>query len=159
MTARTLRIAASIAVPALILLLPIAVYLVDRAASYGEVPRNVSVVGMDVGGLSEDDAIIVVREYESSLKGQNAAFVVSESTYELDPMAVGLTADVTGAVDRIAPRNDVFALPVIGLIVWVANGFLGTALYRHERVASYIAWSGAAIVQVFFLLALWGIVT
>lgn len=75
------------------------------------------------------------------------------------PNLLPLHYDVTGAVDRIAPRSDVFALPVIGLIVWVANGFLGMALFRRERVASYIAWSGAAIVQVFFLLALWGIVT
>ena len=36
MNARSIRIAASIAVPALILLLPIAVYLADRTANSGE---------------------------------------------------------------------------------------------------------------------------
>ena len=99
MNARSIRIAASIAVPALILLLPIAVYLADRIANNGEIPRNVTVVGLDVGGLSRDDAIVVVREYETNLKSEKATFVVSGSTYELDPTSVGLTADVDGAVD------------------------------------------------------------
>jgi hypothetical protein len=75
------------------------------------------------------------------------------------PNLLPLHYDITGAVDRIARRSDVFALPVIGLIVLVVNGFLGAVLYRRERVASYMAWSGAAIVQVFFLLTLWNIVT
>ena len=119
MPARTLRIAASIAVPALILLLPIAVYLVDRTAAYGEVPRNVSVVGMDVGGLSEDDALVVIREYESSLQGEKATFVVSGSTYELDPTAVGLTADVTGAVEAAMSQRSggLFS----GFVPWVRS--------------------------------------
>ena len=51
-----------------------------------------------------------------------------------------------------------FALPVIGLIILLANDVFGALLYRRERVASYMAWSGAALVQVFFLLALWNIV-
>ncbi|MBL7199579.1 MAG: DUF1648 domain-containing protein [Anaerolineae bacterium] len=67
--------------------------------------------------------------------------------------------DLTGRVDRIAPRSQVFALPIIGLITWAANGVLGTALYRRERVASYLAWGGALLVQILFLLALWNIVS
>jgi uncharacterized membrane protein len=66
--------------------------------------------------------------------------------------------DVTGAVDRISPRQDVFVLPVIGLIILVVNGIFGALLYRRERIATYMAWSGAVLVQVLFLLALWGIV-
>jgi hypothetical protein len=75
------------------------------------------------------------------------------------PNLLPLHYDVTGAVDRIAPRREVFALPVIGLITLAANGFLGVLLYRRERVASYMAWSGAAVVQLLFLFALWRIVT
>ena len=99
MNARRIRIAASFVVPALILLLPIAVYLADRTANSGEIPRNVSVEGLDVGGLSRDDAISVVRAYEADLKSEKAVFVVSGSTYELDPTSVCLAADVGGAVE------------------------------------------------------------
>ena len=80
MNARRVRIIVSIAVPALLLLLPFVVYFVDQAANHGEVPRNVSVVGIDVGGLSQNDATVVVRAYESNLHGEPATFVVSGST-------------------------------------------------------------------------------
>jgi len=120
MNARSIRIAASIAVPALILLLPIAVYLADRTANSGEIPRNVSVVGLDVGGLSRDDAIVVVREYETNLKSEKATFVVSGSTYELDPMSVGLTADVDGAVD--VAMNQRSGGVISGFVPWI-RGF------------------------------------
>lgn len=104
----------------LILLLPIAVYLIDRAVNHGEVPRNVSIVGIDVGGLSRGDAAEVVRAYETDLKSRNAAFVVSGSTFELDPMSVGWSANVDGAVE--AAMNYRSGGLVDGFAPWV-RGF------------------------------------
>jgi uncharacterized membrane protein len=66
--------------------------------------------------------------------------------------------DAAGQVDRIAPRSEVFALPVIGTIAWATNGVLGTLFYRRQRMLSYLAWSGTLIVQTLFLMALWDIV-
>jgi hypothetical protein len=66
--------------------------------------------------------------------------------------------DAAGQVDRIAPRNEAFDLPVIGLIAWATNGVLGTLFYRRQRMLSYLAWSGTLIVQALFLRALWDIV-
>lgn len=63
--------------------------------------------------------------------------------------------DASGQVDRIAPRREVFDLPVIGLIAWVTNGVLGTLVYRRQRMLSYLVWSGTLIVQTLFLMALW----
>jgi hypothetical protein len=67
--------------------------------------------------------------------------------------------DAAGRVDRIAPRSEAFDLPIIGVIAWATNGILGAILYRRQRMLSYLAWSGTLIVQVLFLMALWGIVT
>jgi hypothetical protein len=67
--------------------------------------------------------------------------------------------DAAGQVDRIAPRSEAFDLPIIGLIAWLTNGILGALLYRRQRMLSYLAWSGTLIVQMLFLMALWGIVT
>jgi vancomycin resistance protein YoaR len=120
MNARRIRIVASIAVPALLLLLPLVVYLVDRTANQGEVPRNVSVVGIDVGGLSQDDATVVVRAYESNLQANPATFVVSGSTYELDPITVGLTADVEGAVTEALDQRS--GGMISGFVPWL-HGF------------------------------------
>jgi hypothetical protein len=79
--------------------------------------------------------------------------------YPALPNLLPMHYDVTGAVDRISPRRDVFVLPIVGLIILVVNGTFGALLYRRQRIATYMAWSGAVLVQVLFLLALWGIVT
>ncbi len=120
MNARRIRTLASIAVPALLLLLPLAVYLIDQAANQGEVPRNVSVAGIDVGGLSQDDATVVVRAYETNLQTQPATFVISGSTYELDPTTVGLTADIDGAVSEALNQRS--GGLISGFVPWI-NGF------------------------------------
>ena len=75
------------------------------------------------------------------------------------PNLLSMHYDATGRGDRIVPRNEVFILPIIGLITWAVNAVLGAICYRRERMVSYLMWSGALVVQVFFLLALWNIVT
>jgi len=73
------------------------------------------------------------------------------------PSRLPLHFDAIGTVDRIASKRDVFALPIIALIVSSINGLIGAVLYRHQRMASYLAWGGGVVVQIFFLLALWNI--
>ena len=75
------------------------------------------------------------------------------------PNLLSMHYDAIGQVDRIVPRNEVIILPIIGLITWAVNAVLGAICYRRERMISYLMWSGALVVQVFFLLALWNIVT
>jgi hypothetical protein len=75
------------------------------------------------------------------------------------PTRLPLHFDASGAVDRIAPQNDVFALPMIGLIVWSLNGIIGAVLYRRQRMASYLVWSGGIVVQILLFLAMWNIVS
>jgi len=137
MNARSIRIIVSIAVPALLLLLPFVVYFVDQAANQGEVPRNVSVAGIDVGGLSQDDATVVVRNYESNLQGEQVTFVVSGSSYDLDPTAVGLTADVDGAVSEAMDQRSRGVIS--GFVPWL-NGFT-----EHVDVNLVVSVDGDAI--------------
>lgn len=63
-----------------------------------------------------------------------------------------------GQVDRIGTKLELFALPIIGLIVLAANLVLGLALYRRERAGSYLLWGAAAAVQTLFWLAAFSIV-
>jgi hypothetical protein len=56
--------------------------------------------------------------------------------------------DVAGLPDRIAPKSELFMLPVIGLVVWVLNTGMGVWLYRHvQRGGAYLLWFGALAVQ------------
>jgi len=98
MTARKSRTALFIAVPLAILLLPAVVWLADRAISAGELPRNVTVAGIPVGGLSEEDAVATIRAYEAELLAEPAVFSVNDTDYELDGTAVGFSVDAEGAV-------------------------------------------------------------
>jgi hypothetical protein len=86
-------------------------------------------------------------------------FAVLCFRYPSLPNLLSMHYDASGSIDRIAPRSEVFTLPVISAMIWAVNGLLGVLFYRRQRLLSYLAWSGAAIVQVLFLSALWNIVT
>lgn len=56
--------------------------------------------------------------------------------------------DAAGLPDRIAPKSGLFALPVIGLLIWLLNTAAGVWLYRHvQQGAAYLLWGGALTVQ------------
>ena len=64
------------------------------------------------------------------------------------PADVPLHFDVHGRPDRIAAKAGLFALPLIGLIAWLANGVAGVVLYRRgQRGAAYLLWAGAVLVE------------
>ena len=94
---KPLRIALFIAVPLFILLLPIAVYVVDVSANEGTIARNVSIAGIDVSGMSAEEAAVAVGVYEERLE-EPAAFVVNGQNYELDPVAAGLQINTDAAI-------------------------------------------------------------
>ena len=58
-----------------------------------------------------------------------------------------------GQPDRIGTKMELFALPIIGLIILGTNLALGVLLYRRERAGSYLLWGAAAAVQALFWLA------
>ncbi len=56
--------------------------------------------------------------------------------------------DVTGIPDRIAPKADLFALPLIGLVTWAFNLIAGIVMYRRvQRQGAYLLWGGALAVE------------
>jgi len=93
-------------VPLAILVLPLTVFMIDRAAAADEVPRNISVAGVELGGLSRDDAVAALRSHESQLAGTPAVFIVNGTRYQLDPKRVGLALDEEAIVDRAMAMRD-----------------------------------------------------
>jgi hypothetical protein len=63
-----------------------------------------------------------------------------------------------GQADRIGIKMELFALPIIGLIILGTNLALGLALYRRERAGSYLLWGAATAAQALFWLATFSIV-
>ena len=74
-------------------------------------------------------------------------------------MQLPLHFNSQGLADRIGPRSELFALPIIGLLVLGGNLLLGLLLYRRERAGSYLLWGAAAAVQALFWLAAFSIVS
>ncbi|MCX8067227.1 MAG: PH domain-containing protein [Anaerolineae bacterium] len=75
---------------------------------------------------------------------------------ELPPL-LPLHFDAQGIPDRLGARGEIFYIPLIGFIVFFANGVLGGALYTRERLAAYLLWGAGVLVQVLFWGAVLGI--
>jgi len=73
------------------------------------------------------------------------------------PRLVPLHFDAAGNPDRLGSRGQVFIVPLIGLLALLLNGVLGGLAYRRERVASYLLWGGAVLIQVLVWTAAIGI--
>ncbi len=99
MAASKSRIILFIAVPVLILMLPLSIYFVDSAAASDKVARNVTIAGVDVARQTEPEAIASVNVYTTELVTQMAQVDVNGTVYELDPADVGLSFDSPGAVN------------------------------------------------------------
>ena len=93
-----------IASAAALLLLPVLIYTFDTIRAGGEVARNVSAAGVDLGGLGEEDALAAMQAYEAELATQPATFMVKDQQFTLDPRSVGLAIDedaiVAAAMDQ-----------------------------------------------------------
>ncbi len=74
-------------------LLPLLIYTFDNIRGNGEVARNVSAAGVELGGLGEEDALAAVVEYENQLASTPAVFTVNNTDFVLDPTAIGLDID------------------------------------------------------------------
>jgi len=81
-----------------IVLLPVFLYAFDNVRGSGEVARNVTAAGVDLGGLGEDDALSALREYERQLANTPAVFTVNGTDFVLEPTKVGLEVDEEAVV-------------------------------------------------------------
>ncbi len=63
------------------------------------------------------------------------------------PRLIPLHFDAAGNPDRLGGRGQIFILPLIGALAWLLNGGLGLLTYHRERMASYLLWGGAVLVQ------------
>jgi len=102
--------------PLLILMLPLAVYLSDRSANTGALPRNVAIAGIDVAGLQPSEALTVVRAYHNDLYAETSRFVVGDRVFELSPAEVGMTIDTNSALTEAVASSDYGLLG--GIVPW-----------------------------------------
>jgi len=79
--------------------------------------------------------------------------------YDLLPELVAIHFNAFGEVDLIGGKQDIFKLPLIGALVWAANGLMATVTSPYDRVLARIAVGTAALVELLICLAVWRILT
>ncbi|MFN2544089.1 MAG: L,D-transpeptidase family protein [Actinomycetota bacterium] len=77
----------------------------DRVESDHLLPGT-TIAGVDVGGMSRDEAIRAVRVRVRHELREPIAVHAGESTFQVVPLDVGVTGDVEGAVDRALESSD-----------------------------------------------------
>lgn len=75
-------------------------YGLDMLVSSGNVPRGVTVAGVEVGGLGHDEAEKKLRDEIGPRLSKPVALKAGDVNAELDPKAAGLELDWAGTVDR-----------------------------------------------------------
>jgi len=74
--------------------------------------------------------------------------------YDRLPPTLAFHFDVLGRPDRIGQRAELFGLPILAGIMMILDVGLGFVIYRRERMAAYLIWGGALVLQ----LLTWGAV-
>lgn len=75
-------------------------YGLDILVSSGNVPRGVTVAGVDVGGMSHGEAEKKLRDEIGPRLSKPVALKAGDVNAELDPAAAGLELDWNGTIDR-----------------------------------------------------------
>jgi hypothetical protein len=79
-------------------------------------------------------------------------FGISLGRYPAVPSQLVLHFNAAGIADRFGSTAQLFAPPVIALLLFIINAILGIIAYRKgEPMASYLVWGGNLAVQVAFL--------
>ena len=86
-----------------------------------------------------------------------ALFAVLSWRFADLPADMPLHFDVLGQPDRIGPRSALLTLPMLGLLSWTINGLVGLWQYQRQRLAAYLLWAGASVVQMLAWVALRGL--
>jgi hypothetical protein len=74
--------------------------------------------------------------------------------FESLPFEIPMRFDATGDPSQIAPRTDLLRLPLIGLLLLVADWALGIWVHPRDRLLARVLWLGGAVLQAVLLIAL-----
>lgn len=79
--------------------------------------------------------------------------------FETLPELIAIHFNAYGEVDLIGAKQEIYKLPLIGTIIWAANGALATAAAPADRVLARALLATGVLVQVLFGLAAWRILS
>jgi len=159
---RRILISTMIALPIVLILIVAGVYVYDEVLHADRVGRNVAAAEVDLSGLSTEEAVAAIADYEARLVAAPAPFIVDGEDVVLDPAAVGLAIDEQAVVDDALSQrrtggffSDVggwfnsWRSPVVVVIPTTINEEMAEAvLFDWDRsVVDQPAYEGAVLVE------------
>ncbi|ABX07596.1 MAG TPA: hypothetical protein DEF47_06965 [Herpetosiphon sp.] len=78
--------------------------------------------------------------------------------YNQLPLEVPIRIDATGAVSGVEAREQLLALPLVGLLAWLINAGFGALVYRTSRAGAFALLIGSSVIQLFLAVAVWVVV-
>jgi vancomycin resistance protein YoaR len=97
---RRYLIAAAISIPLILVVGLVAVYAYEEVVAEDTVSRGVSAVGIDLSGMTAEEATEAISEYEETLASEELEVVVDGHPRIIDPRDVGFTIDEEAVVDE-----------------------------------------------------------
>ena len=91
-----------------VVLVPVALFLVATLVSAGTVPRGTSVEGISIGGLSADEAKAVLTTELVPRSTRPLVVVADGSRVAVTPRTAGVSIDVAGTVDQVTSGGGPF---------------------------------------------------
>jgi vancomycin resistance protein YoaR len=79
--------------PVVAVLVVVAAWAIDTGASGGQVLRNVSLAGHDVGGVDSNQLLDRIEKLDAAMAGRPVSIVTPEATYETTAGEIGLAID------------------------------------------------------------------
>ncbi|ASR39605.1 vanomycin resistance protein VanB [Prauserella marina] len=138
------------------------VYGIDLLVTTGDVPRGVTVAGVDVGGMSHSKAESLLREQIEPRVSQPVAYTAGDVEDSFTPQEAGLKLDWSATLEQAGdqPLNPItrltsfFSTREVGVVTQAEPNQLENAMSAlrkkidHEPVEGNIAFEGATAVPV-----------
>ncbi|SFA46947.1 Vancomycin resistance protein YoaR, contains peptidoglycan-binding and VanW domains [Rhodococcoides kroppenstedtii] len=131
----------------------VVLYAADWFTSTGDIPRGVTVAGVDVGGRSPQDAEALLRDRLGSRADQPVPVRADDATAEIVPAAAGLGIDWAGTFDRagdqplspITRLTSFFGSREIGVVSSVDDAALTAAVENLRPVVDRAPVEGGVV--------------
>ncbi|MEU3272938.1 VanW family protein [Saccharomonospora sp. NPDC006951] len=138
------------------------IYGIDLLVTTGDVPRGVTVAGVDVGGMSHSKAESLLREQIEPRVNQPVAYTAGDVEDSFTPQEAGLKLDWSATLEQAGdqPLNPItrltsfFSTREVGVVTQAEPNQLENAMSAlrkkidHEPVEGNIAFEGATAVPV-----------
>jgi vancomycin resistance protein YoaR len=131
------------------------VYLIDLLSTSGELERNTIIAGVEVGGMTPDQAATALTTQAVPAYAEQVTVDVHGVPTSIDPAVAGLTPDVSATIEKAGVRSanpfvrltSFFSSPELPLAVDVDNAALSSFLGKIASQTDLAPVEGEVVIE------------